>query len=227
MNFFKIIKNYFAKKNKPKLQPEESSNIKKDINIKGSDLDSFSSNPVGDKDKISQNAKECIKEPIKPNHNPAKKVKKKKPSKKKVSFQKQSKKIPRIDENEDLYELFTGLKNEDVQEYIPMEKDRDFHGLKSGHISKSAKPQKTIDLHHCTSKEAEQIIEREVFVARSRGIKSIEFITGKGLHSKNQESILKEVAQNKAADLKTKRKIRSFKWEKKQKRKSGAIIYYI
>lgn len=87
-------------------------------------------------------------------------------------------------------------------------------------------PQAELDLHGCTAAEAEKKAEIFVGNARRRGIRTLRVIVGKGLHS-NGKAVLPDLIQTKMIQLKRRQWILSFKWENKDKRKSGALIVYL
>ncbi|MDY0359889.1 MAG: Smr/MutS family protein [Desulforegulaceae bacterium] len=136
-------------------------------------------------------------------------------------------KIRRISSKEDLYELFTGEKNPGINEYIPSQiKDLSNPGK---NCKKEAKlnQKKVVDLHGLSSSEAVQKIENSIISAKHKGFGSVQFITGKGKHSQNMKPVLRSLAEKKAVEFKKRGKICSFEWEKKHKKKSGSIIFYL
>lgn len=84
-------------------------------------------------------------------------------------------------------------------------------------------PQKELDLHGCFSREAELRIESFIQASRHERLAMLRIITGKGLHSSGAP-VLPDVAEHKLYELKEKKIIKSFYWEKKYKSTSGAII---
>jgi DNA-nicking Smr family endonuclease len=84
-------------------------------------------------------------------------------------------------------------------------------------------PQKELDLHGCNSREAESRIESFIQACHHERLVMMRIITGKGLHSSGAP-VLPDVAEHKLYDLKEKKIIKSFYWEKKYKSTSGAII---
>jgi|GEM_PF-2305946 DNA-nicking Smr family endonuclease len=153
--------------------------------------------------------------------------KKKRKKKKQKPPPSENKKIKNIQPDQDLYELFTGKKNSEVSEYIPKKDD----GSKQLNLHEKfmlyPPPEKTVDLHNLRSFEAEIKIENTVVSSKIKGIKTVCFITGKGTHSKNNDSVLKKLAERMAVEYKKKGEIFTFRWEKKKKKKSGAIIFYL
>lgn len=138
-------------------------------------------------------------------------------------------KIRKIGRDEDLYELFTGVKNPGIEESSVVSSgiEEEMAELSSSKIFSYPKPQKKIDLHGMTSIEAGKKLENEIITAKIEGLDTLLFITGKGTHSKDGKSVLKVVVEEKIISLKKSGQIYTFKWEKKQKKKSGAIIVYI
>lgn len=87
-------------------------------------------------------------------------------------------------------------------------------------------PQAELDLHGCKAPEAEKKTETFIGNARRRGIRTVRVIVGKGLHSSGK-AVLPGVVENKIIQLKRRQWVLSFKWENKDKRKSGALIVYL
>lgn len=84
-------------------------------------------------------------------------------------------------------------------------------------------PQKELDLHGCNGREAELRIESFIQACRHERLAMLRIITGKGLHSSGAP-VLPDVAEHKLYELKEKKIITSFYWEKKYKSTSGALI---
>lgn len=93
-------------------------------------------------------------------------------------------------------------------------------------IRNSPPPQDRIDLHGCTALEAETRTEN--FLARSRGnhLKTVMVITGKGLHSP-EGSVLKDVVETRLKLMQNDGLILAWRWEKKDREKSGALLVYL
>jgi DNA-nicking Smr family endonuclease len=87
-------------------------------------------------------------------------------------------------------------------------------------------PQAELDLHGYTGPEAEVRAETFIRNARVRGLKTVRIIVGKGLHS-DGKAVLPDVVQTKMIDLKRKKWVLGYKWENKDKRKSGSLIVYL
>jgi DNA-nicking Smr family endonuclease len=87
-------------------------------------------------------------------------------------------------------------------------------------------PQEELDLHGYTAMEAESRAETFIRNARLRRLRTVRVIVGKGLHS-NGKAVLPNVVETKIIQLKQNRLVLSYKWEKKDKRKSGALIVYL
>jgi len=87
-------------------------------------------------------------------------------------------------------------------------------------------PQSELDLHGHTSAEAETITNSFIWNCRYRGLKTIRIIVGKGLHSENK-AVLPDVVHSKLIELKQQKAVLAYKWEQKEKHKSGAIIVYL
>jgi DNA-nicking Smr family endonuclease len=87
-------------------------------------------------------------------------------------------------------------------------------------------PQKELDLHGYTGAEAEIAAEHFIQDALRKKIQTLRIIVGKGLHSQG-EAVLPGIVEKKIIQLKRNNLVLSYHWEKKDKRKSGAIIVYI
>jgi DNA-nicking Smr family endonuclease len=87
-------------------------------------------------------------------------------------------------------------------------------------------PQLELDLHGYTSARAEAQTEAFLRSARQNDIRTVRIIVGKGLHSEGK-AVLPDVVEKKIIACKRKRWVLAYKWEKKEKFKSGAIIVYL
>lgn len=92
-----------------------------------------------------------------------------------------------------------------------------------GSSRKIGAPQKELDLHGYTGQGAEDRVGSFIQGARHERLQVLRIITGKGLHSEGPP-VLPDVVEQKMYELKEKKLIRSFFWEKKQKSFSGALI---
>lgn len=96
----------------------------------------------------------------------------------------------------------------------------------TGRIKSYPPPQEELDLHGYTAAEAGAATENFIRGARMRKIRTLRIITGKGLHS-DGKAVLPDVVGTKIIELKRDRLVLAYKWEKKDKRKSGAMIVYL
>jgi DNA-nicking Smr family endonuclease len=87
-------------------------------------------------------------------------------------------------------------------------------------------PQLELDLHGYTADRAGAKTEAFLGSARQNDIRTVRIIVGKGLHSEGK-AVLPDVVEKKIIELKRKKWVLTFKWEKKDKRKSGALIVYL
>jgi DNA-nicking Smr family endonuclease len=87
-------------------------------------------------------------------------------------------------------------------------------------------PQLELDLHGSTTQEAEKKTGSFIENARREKIRTVRIIVGKGLHS-DGKAIIPDVVEKKITRLKRKNWLLGFEWEKKDKRKSGALIVYL
>ena len=86
-----------------------------------------------------------------------------------------------------------------------------------------AVPQDELDLHGKKATEAEREMKLFVIKAKRLSMRLIRIITGKGLHSEEGQSVLKEVAERKATELKREGLVFSYKWEKNK----GSMLVYL
>lgn len=87
-------------------------------------------------------------------------------------------------------------------------------------------PQDTLDLHGLTSDEAEAITLRFIDNSERKDFKTLRIITGKGIHSIDKP-VLRDKLEILSNKLKKEKTILFWKWEKKHKEKSGAIIIFL
>lgn len=87
-------------------------------------------------------------------------------------------------------------------------------------------PQRELDLHGFTSIRAAATVEMFIGKALRDEIQTVRVIVGKGLHSQGK-AVLPDVVERKLAELKRKEWVLTYKWEKKDKRKSGSLIVYL
>ncbi len=86
-----------------------------------------------------------------------------------------------------------------------------------------AVPQDELDLHGKKAVEAEKEIRLFVLRAKRLSRRLVRIITGKGLHSEEGQSVLREVAERKATELKREGLVFGIKWEKG----GGALLVYL
>jgi DNA-nicking Smr family endonuclease len=135
-------------------------------------------------------------------------------------------------EEENFAQMFEKSRTDIYQQVLLKEKIHDIHNQLSRPLTVSERlkqyppPQAEVDLHGCTAAEAEKKTETFIRNARLRGIRTVRIIVGKGLHSKGQ-AVLPDVTEDRIIELKRRNRVLSYKWEKKDKRKSGAVIIYL
>ncbi len=93
-------------------------------------------------------------------------------------------------------------------------------------ISLYPPPQKTLDLHGKTKKEAENAVLWFVEKGKYHRLKTLRIITGKGKHSSQNHSVVAETTRDVLQKLKKEGTILSFRPETK-KGKSGAFIIFL
>lgn len=84
-------------------------------------------------------------------------------------------------------------------------------------------PQRTIDLHGMTGQEAKREIETFVASAQRQRLLTVEIVTGKGLHSVGQQSVLPEMTESKLSEMKRQGIV--FNW--KRGKNGGSFIVYL
>jgi len=154
--------------------------------------------------------------------------------------------IRKIKEFEDFEELFNiekkvENKTETFEELLKeYEKDRNVQSILESKLKDNEReklsvkekianypsPQDTLDLHGLNSKESENETMKFINTSRKKNYKTVRIITGKGIHSSGLP-VLRDKLENIAIKLKKARIILDWKWEKKQKEKSGAIIMFL
>lgn len=151
----------------------------------------------------------------------------------------------RLTKHDDVFTIFTGNDSgrnadvnfaETIEDNLSLDALADAAREKSGNAAfddtgviqtkPSPAPEKKIDLHGLTAKEAEAKTESSLQTARGLGLKTVKIITGKGLHSPGQ-AVLPDIIEQKLDLLKKRGLIRSYCWENKLKSKSGAAIVYL
>jgi len=81
----------------------------------------------------------------------------------------------------------------------------------------------SLDLHGVGVKEAGRRLEFFLERSRHRKMGCVRIITGRGLHSPGGP-VLKDMVETRLVELKRDGMIRGFRWEKKKKKKSGALL---
>jgi DNA-nicking Smr family endonuclease len=150
-----------------------------------------------------------------------------------------------LTDEHDLYQLFAEKKNskqedfgrifeefqQDKQQRLLLQEKKKISSettplTVSQRIKTYPAPQLELDLHGSTALEAEKKTESFIENARREKIRTVRIIVGKGLHSE-RKAILPDVVEKKIIRLKRKNWLLGFEWEKKDKRKSGALVVYL
>jgi hypothetical protein len=154
--------------------------------------------------------------------------------------------IPRLDGQADLCRLFDAAEDasgdgQDLGEALRKSLDHDARGLmkkKTGGIFPSRRlvlkeklrrypaPQAQLDLHGATASKAHQQATAFIRRARADGLFTVRIIVGKGLHSEGG-AVLPDVVEDLLVALKREDLVLSYRWEKRIKRKSGALIVFL
>lgn len=93
-------------------------------------------------------------------------------------------------------------------------------------IKRYPAPQEDLDLHGFTAIEADRKTDIFIRSARKRDLFTVRIIVGKGLHSQGR-AVLPDVVEDRLAALKNEKEVLTFRWERRQKTKSGAVIVYL
>ncbi len=83
-----------------------------------------------------------------------------------------------------------------------------------------------LDLHGFTSIGAQVKTSSFITSCKQQGFFTIRIIVGKGLHSE-QGAVLPDVVEDVVKEMKQQGQVLSYKWERKKKINSGALIVYI
>jgi len=153
---------------------------------------------------------------------------------------KKKKILPKL-EDKDLHELFgvkrkrempfgeileENLADQDLQVILKEKNPRKRPPSRRGQIASYPPPQEDLDLHGLTGPEAERKTVDFLKTANSLKLRSIRIITGKGLHS-GGPAVLPDVVESRLSDLKSAGLIFDYRWEKKDKFKSGSVLVYL
>lgn len=154
--------------------------------------------------------------------------------------------IPRLDDQTDLQRLFDAAVDETenaeaLGDVLHRTLDHDARGLmkkKTGgffpprrlslkeKLRRYPSPQAQLDLHGATAAKARQRAEDFIRASRANGHFTVRIIVGKGLHSE-AGAVLPDAIEDLLVLLKREDLVLSYCWDKRIKRKSGAIIVYL
>lgn len=154
--------------------------------------------------------------------------------------------IPRLDDHADLHRIFVAAVGDDPRagelgEVFRQTLDHDARGLmkkKTGggsaarplplkeRLRRYPMPQAQLDLHGDTALRARQRTDTFIRTARADGLFTLRVIVGRGLHSEG-DAVLPDVIEELLLDLKREDLVLAYRWERKVKRKSGAVIIYL
>ncbi|MBU0577199.1 Smr/MutS family protein [Patescibacteria group bacterium] len=129
-------------------------------------------------------------------------------------------------EEENLDQLIEAYSSEsDIQSAIEEKNAGEFEAEQSiGEMLKDYPAvQRELDLHQKTGSEAQSEISHFINSCSTQGLRTVRIITGKGLHSKNQQSILPQVTEQKLSQLKKEGLVLNFKREKT----GGSVVVYL
>ena len=129
-------------------------------------------------------------------------------------------------QNENLDDLINAYTSEsDIQSAIEEKNAGEFEAEQSvGEMLKDYPAvQRELDLHQKTGGEAKSEIDYFINSCTNQNLRTVRIITGKGLHSKNQQSILPQVTEQKLSELRKEGVVLSFKREKT----GGSVVVYL
>ncbi|MCP5054510.1 MAG: Smr/MutS family protein [bacterium] len=136
------------------------------------------------------------------------------------------------DEYEDFARMFAESETDRYQLRLMEDKKRSVEKEDTSSLTASQQikayppPEIVLDLHGYTAVEAESATEAFIRKSRAQGIRTVRLITGKGTHSQGK-AVLPDVVERKLIQLKRQKWVLGFNWEKKDKRKSGAVIVFL
>ena len=126
------------------------------------------------------------------------------------------------DKEEDFSKIFKNAELDAELQTLLQEKQKEADATESK-TSKDFKPTFEIDLHGYTALQAEMKVGSFIHYALKQKVLAMRIITGKGLHSGGQP-VLPDTVEDVLRTLKKENLVKSWRWEKGQKEKSGALI---
>lgn len=87
-------------------------------------------------------------------------------------------------------------------------------------------PQRQLDLHGCTAAVADRRSADFLQDARRRGLWTVRIIVGRGRHSESGP-VLPDVVEDRLVALRRTGGILAYRWDRRDKRRSGAVIVYL
>ncbi len=88
-------------------------------------------------------------------------------------------------------------------------------------------PQDSLDLHLFTVKEALTRADAFMRMSKGNGLRTIQIITGKGIHSEGGEAKIRNAIRDRVIELRRQNIVHSYKWDQRREQSSGAIIVYL
>jgi DNA-nicking Smr family endonuclease len=126
------------------------------------------------------------------------------------------------DKEEDFAKIFKSEEQDAELQILLQEKQREADATESKK-NKNFKPTLEIDLHGYTALQAEIKVKSFIHFALKQRVLAVCIITGKGLHS-GRQPVLPDTVEDVLGILKKENLVKSWRWEKRQKEKSGALI---
>jgi DNA-nicking Smr family endonuclease len=87
-------------------------------------------------------------------------------------------------------------------------------------------PQGQLDLHGFTAVRADQRAQEFIRTMRHEGVSTLRIIVGRGRHSE-AGAVLPDVVEDRLVAMRQTGEVVAFRWEKRDKRRSGAVIVYL
>ena len=126
------------------------------------------------------------------------------------------------DKEDGFSKIFTNAEQDAELQTLLQEKQKETDAVEST-TNKDFKATFEIDLHGYSALQAEMRVKSFIHLALKQKALAVRIITGKGLHSEGQP-VLPDAVEDILGILKKENLVKSWRWEKGQKKKSGALI---
>ena len=121
------------------------------------------------------------------------------------------------------------LSDEKVESALEEKRESEDRPMRTSDILQSypPKPQKKLDLHKLTVEKAQIKIRSFIHTSYKDGLKTVIIITGKGTHSREGKSVMRDVLKDILNEPEIKKLIFHTQWDRTKESKSGAMIVYL